>query len=142
MPGKIIFERLWDTLVKTGLKTIDDEHRVLIDVIIELLEDFNNNNNKDSLNMRNAFTKLIQFMSQHFDTEETLMSKFNYYRYIEHKQQHWEFIKGVLNLSFDYLEKKPNIKELTIVLLEKWLIEHVVDEDSKFIECFKNNGVV
>ena len=96
---------------------------------------------KSPANMRDIFIDLMGYARTHFWTEEELMFKFKFEGYEKHKKAHWEFTKSMINLSFDYVEGVPDVDERTIAFLETWLIEHVVDEDIKFVKLFKENGV-
>jgi hemerythrin-like metal-binding protein len=80
-------------------------------------------------------------MQFHFNTEESMMRKYNYELIEEHKKLHddlKEKVTGYIELYF--LGNYSFIEELEEVVQE-WIYEHILEEDRKYKEFFKNKHI-
>ena len=84
---------------------------------------------------------LEEYMQFHFNTEESMMRKYNYELIEEHKKLHddlKEKVTGYIELYF--LGNYSFIEELEEVVQE-WIYEHILEEDRKYKEFFKNKHI-
>lgn len=139
MNSKLIVEKLWDEVIKTGIKSIDEDHRKLVDTLNKLLVGVKNKSDYDVV--KEVLVELINYSGYHFKKEEDLMFKFNCPKYEEHKKEHWDFTRTIVDFSFTFFNVGVGIKENLIKELQRWIVEHTSTMDLEYLECFKENGV-
>ena len=129
----------WTDQYSVNVEEIDNQHKALLKIIHTLYDMVNDGANKDIL--MNVFYELAEYTEVHFKTEEDYFDKFNYLEARFHKNKHQEFTKEIRTLekSFDmnYIHKASVI----LSFLTDWFINHVLEEDKKYIKCFNENGL-
>ena len=125
----------WNDEYSIGIVEIDEQHKKLFELSEILNEATEINEIKDIL----LFLK--EYMQFHFNTEESMMRKYNYELIEEHKKLHddlKEKVTGYIELYF--LGNYSFIEELEEVVQE-WIYEHILEEDRKYKEFFKNKHI-
>ena len=75
--------------------------------------------------------ELINCTIWHFSHEERLMLKYGYAEIEEHKAMHQELIKGARELQHKILQTDKSVSEEDVVILERWLTEHILTDDRR-----------
>lgn len=125
----------WNDEYSLGIVEIDEQHKKLFELSEILNEATEINEIKDILLF------LEEYMQFHFNTEESMMRKYNYELIEEHKKLHddlKEKVTGYIELYF--LGNYSFIEELEEVVQE-WIYEHILEEDRKYKEFFKNKHI-
>ena len=125
----------WNDEYSIGIVEIDEQHKKLFELSEILNEATEINEIKD------IFLFLEEYMQFHFNTEESMMRKYNYELIEEHKKLHddlKEKVTGYIELYF--LGNYSFIEELEEVVQE-WIYEHILEEDRKYKEFFKNKHI-
>ncbi|MBP6409160.1 MAG: hemerythrin family protein [Fusobacteriaceae bacterium] len=125
----------WNDEYSIGIVEIDEQHKKLFELSEILNEATEINEIKDILLF------LEEYMQFHFNTEESMMRKYNYELIEEHKKLHddlKEKVTGYIELYF--LGNYSFIEELEEVVQE-WIYEHILEEDRKYKEFFKNKHI-
>jgi len=66
----------WNNTFSVGVASIDDQHKILINMINDFYDNLKNRTNNENISILiNEMKKYAQF---HFDYEESYMLKFNY----------------------------------------------------------------
>ncbi len=130
----------WIDEYSLGIKEIDDQHKVLFEIIDELYQSiFQMKSNEILLDILN---KLDIYADYHFGTEEKYFQKFGYEGTTEHINQHKNFIEQVNLFNYKLDNNKDENLDIKIVdFLEDWIVGHIGDEDRKYIDCFLENGL-
>lgn len=118
---------VWNDKWATGIPLIDQQHKVLFDIINEL--DKAIQFERAIKVIRRIFANLKLYVFTHFTVEEELMIEANYPDLVRHKIQHARFI-----LKMEEIEKSlenENIQAPIEILdyLCQWLMEHVKKSD-------------
>ncbi len=118
----------------TGNKTIDSQHKELIDALNGLMTACSLGKGRDEL------AKCIQFLAEyteyHFSQEEKLQLQSTYPDYQNHKKLHAEFKTKIQTLGNKLHAEGPTIilvGELNMAL-GQWLLQHIKREDKKVAE--------
>ena len=120
----------WNDEYSIGIVEIDEQHKKLFELSEILNEATEINEIKD----------ILLFLEE-FNTEESMMRKYNYELIEEHKKLHddlKEKVTGYIELYF--LGNYSFIEELEEVVQE-WIYEHILEEDRKYKEFFKNKHI-
>lgn len=130
----------WVESMSVGVAEIDEQHKKLISTIAGFYEAFDKGEIKSGLEV--TLQKLIEYTVYHFETEEKYFDKFNYDFKDEHKQKHKEFKEKVLIFQERFKKEGTDIVEEFNDFLTDWLVNHLEDEDQKYVKCFHDNGLI
>ncbi len=131
----------WNDGLLIGVKVVDDDHKNLLDIINKLSEAVNEDTNKKEFEI--LFDKLEMYAKEHFSREEVLLKKCAYKDFDNHQYQHQFFANKIIELKKSFFSKDDyfNQKEV-ITFLTDWLMNHIVNEDLKFINCLQKVGLI
>lgn len=124
----------WSKEYEIGIKKIDDDHKKLVDLIVEFDE--------SSFGKRKELaSKSIHFLSEyaikHFTSEEEIMK--NWHGNIRNKEEHKEFLQQIEFFQRQLEIKGPLFLETIIMYLKNWLIGHILKTDKGFESFYKKN---
>ncbi|MBL4659168.1 MAG: bacteriohemerythrin [Alcanivoracaceae bacterium] len=129
----------WNENFNTGIDIIDEQHKVLVEILNRLAGHLANRSNVNTLNK--VFDELANYADYHFKTEEKIWSTHfkNDVWQKTHEKTHGSFISKVL-----LLKKEDNHKKLDSVIhnivsfLTKWLAYHILDTDKRMAKAVLN----
>ncbi len=119
---------IWDAKLKVGSDIIDNQHKVLFDLIKDL-----NNAIKTEVNIRVVdvlLGVLRDYAFQHFQTEEEHFQK--HADSTIHCLEHYTLIKRLNTFIHDFRNNRTNGEPTPSVFLEHWLFEHIEKFDKPF----------
>ncbi|GHV14620.1 hemerythrin [Fibrobacterales bacterium] len=121
----------WTDELLTGNSMIDEQHKVLIKAIVDLLEASKSGNGLNEVKKTVDF--LADYTNKHFREEEALQQKYAYPDIENHKKLHAAFVKVV-----EKIKERINANEslLTISIdvqraVADWFVNHILREDKK-----------
>jgi len=130
---------VWGPRYSIGLKLIDDQHKVLIDLINELYDAFGSN--KDKKIIKRVLKELLDYTIYHFGNEEKMFKEFGYKEIGNHEEQHEKFIHKIEQFKNDF-EKGSSILAFDLIdFLKNWLLNHILKIDVKYVPLFKEKGI-
>jgi hemerythrin len=121
----------WSSDLETGYKSIDDQHKQLVESLNELLRACQHGDHRDELKKNLKF--LVDYAVKHFDDEEAFQLKYNYPDYEWHKKLHEAYKDQASDLAKRLVKKGPTIALVAEAksTLGDWLISHIKGEDIK-----------
>lgn len=128
----------WETKYELGIPAIDTQHKQLVSLCDKFYQSIIAPSNDKSVWQTNLITTLkecVAYVQTHFKAEQVLMQAAGYKDYDNHKKQHDEFTRQVLETSekFKTSELKDAIKFAKF--LYEWILSHVSYEDKKYVPC-------
>ena len=122
----------WDKNFETGIATIDEQHKVLVQILNKLAAHLANLS--DVVELNEVFLELADYADYHFKTEEGIWNQ--YFKddewFIKHTHTHSSFIDDVLKMKENEEDKDFDEVIYDIVLyLSKWLAYHILDTDKR-----------
>ena len=122
----------WNKNFETGIPLIDDQHKVLVDILNRLAAHLAHLSNQIILN--EIFDELVDYTDYHFKSEEEIWTK--HFKddpwYLKHEETHESFIDQVLALKNNQKTKPLDSIIYDIVsFLSKWLAYHILDTDRR-----------
>ena len=133
------FNFQWKEEYSVGVAEIDQQHQKLIKTISNLNDAIGKNSLKQE--MEGILFDLEQYVESHFSTEEKYFEQFAYENKAEHVSEHRKFENKIAEFKAKYLNKETEISFELIDFLEDWLLDHMLNSDRKYIECFAKNGL-
>ena len=129
----------WKTEYSVGVFEIDNQHKKLVGLINKLFDAMKQGKANDVLGQ--IITELLFYAQTHFQTEEKYFDLFNYKETEEHKLIHRSFVDEMKEFKAGFDSGKITLSLDVFNFLKKWLDEHILGEDKKYEDCFKQNGL-
>ena len=131
----------WREDFLTGIKEIDDQHRILFKYLEELqnfsIRDSEINSDEVYRNVSDTWT----FAVKHFFAEESLMKDLNYPEFQTHRTSHQRIASNFMELKNRIKNKKVNKGDLNEFcdLIFNWFTEDTLPLDQKFAIYLKED---
>jgi hemerythrin len=87
----------WDQVLSVSIEEIDDQHKSLISMINKLYDAAQTADR--SIITEDIIVQLKNYFNEHFSKEEKYMLRYNYPEANNHRMEHVDFIKKVLDLE-------------------------------------------
>lgn len=130
---------LWNEKYNTGIKEIDDQHKILVDILNKLYESFVDRTTNEQ--MKVVIKEMADYTVYHFGVEEKYFKDFNYKGADEHVAEHETFVRKVIVFQEDLDQGKVSVTFQLMNFLRTWLIQHINGTDRKYISLFKEKGL-
>ena len=133
-------DKIWNDKFSVGIKQLDDHHKHLLGVIIDLQDSLlpskmNHEVIKDSLN------ELFSYTKYHFTAEEKLLNQFQFSGIQDHVKQHKEFINKIEWFVVKYEQNQKDINKEMLLFLKDWLVRHILKADKEYSSFLVSKGV-
>ena len=120
----------WRDGFKVGLDRVDSQHKQLFHLVMSLHID----------SIESTLDALLDYVVEHFGTEQELMEQSGYPDYSTHLKSHEEFAESVA----DFLGSGETWSETRLArlrrFLNKWLIRHIMVQDLRFGRWYQQNA--
>jgi hemerythrin len=121
----------WNEKMSVGVSTFDNEHKKLIDLVNALHDGIQANRTPDVLGK--VLDGLISYTATHFKHEEEFFAKSGYPASAEHKKEHDDLTRQVLDIQAKFKGGATGTLSLEVLaFLKKWLIGHIQGSDRKY----------
>lgn len=128
----------WNTSFETGVDAIDEEHRSIVENFEKLYQLMSTGQGHDFYGELLGF--LTGYIDTHFANEEAFQLQIGYPHLEEHIKRHQYFREKIT--SFIKTQSAPISNSDLIKLnlfIKDWLIQHILNEDKKIGEFYKNS---
>lgn len=141
---KAISELWYRYRLRTGIAIVDMQHLWLLQLLVKTDKLYKQklrqeiNNNSLSRQLKNAITETIEYIREHFNTEEAIMHHFHFIGEKNHIKQHESFNMLINDLA--ERSEKEEMEAISLLLqdLKEWLISHIAIEDKKLFYFFRS----
>lgn len=134
----------WDSQYELGIKSIDNQHKKLIEITGHLSELLTNATNGEDIydEMVTIIDALVQYTIGHFKFEEDLFHKFNYEFKESHIEEHNKLIREISSLDLRAIdEDQVTYGKKILKFLITWVFKHISGSDFLYRELFVENGI-
>ena len=128
----------WSEDLSVGLEEIDEQHKILINLINRLFNEAILKRADKSL-ISDILDELIQYTIVHFAVEESLFRIFDYPDSEAHQEHHNQLKNEVVNFRKKFQDDTPIDIEL-MSFLKKWITLHIMKDDRKYTPFFLEKG--
>jgi hemerythrin len=129
----------WSDTLSVGIEEIDSQHQVLVELVNEMHDAIHQRRGSEVV--RHVLGRLAEYTKIHFAVEESLMRILGYPGYEEHKVQHEELVRSMLDLQRKVATGKTAIGFELMHFLKIWLTKHIMESDQQYGQYFVNAGV-
>lgn len=129
----------WEDRYTIGVKTIDDQHRTLIQLMVDLWDAIESGKGRSLIS--DVLQRLLDYTRTHFVDEERIMIQHNFPEFERHKTDHDRFVQEVMNAAREYVEKRSVPTQKILSFLAHWLIDHIMVYDKNLGAFLIEKGV-
>lgn len=129
----------WNEKYSVGVREMDSQHKVLVDILNELFEAMQANKSKEILGT--IISKLVNYTKTHFTNEERIMERYGYPDLAAQKKEHLAFINKITEYKNDFESGKVAMSVSITSFLKDWLINHISGIDKKYGPFFNEKGL-
>ncbi|MBK1810114.1 hemerythrin family protein [Clostridium sp. YIM B02505] len=122
----------WSKKYETGSGFIDDNHKKLFEIGCDILMRTQSASNEiDTSYFNNALKDFITYAKFSFSIEEDYMSEIEYTGFVDHRREHYFFIKRLCYYDFDEIITNKETLQRLFEFIYSWLDQHMISEDLK-----------
>ncbi len=129
----------WSDALSVGVHEIDEQHKVLVNMINELHQAMRQRRAKEVL--LDLVGKLAEYTVTHFGTEERLFDKYGYPDTPKHKEIHAKFVAKVKETEEQLRAGTATVSMDLMRFLKDWLVGHIQGTDKKYTSFLNSKGV-
>ena len=129
----------WSDKYSLHIGQIDEQHKKLVGMLNDLFDAMKAGKGNDVLD--NVLSQLIAYTKSHFATEERLMKAHGYPGYQEHKAEHDDLTKQVLDFQQRFQARSTGLSMELMSFLKNWLINHIQGSDKSYAPFLQGKGV-
>ena len=120
----------WDSSLDLHIDRIDQEHKILIDLMNKLYDQNRNHLPKETL--KSTLSELSAYAAKHFKDEEKFMASIQYTDLESHKAIHQRLLTRINAYAQNFDESGANISEEFLMFLKLWVSAHIKGIDTKY----------
>ncbi len=129
----------WSTTLSVGITSIDEQHKVLVNLINELHAAMRQRRGANVLN--DVLGRLKDYTVKHFKYEEKLFAQHGYPEAEAHAQIHSKLVEKVLDFAEDIRAGRATVSMDLLRFLKSWLTDHIMGTDKKYGPFLTGRGV-
>jgi hemerythrin-like metal-binding protein len=130
---------VWDHSYETGINSIDQDHKQLVNLINDLYEAMQDGSGGALL--LPIFSALRHYTETHFTREEGYMIKCDAPGQENHLQEHKRMVAKLADLEDRHRRGEAAISLQTLNFLRDWLKNHICRVDQTMASHARNKGV-
>lgn len=130
---------VWTDELNLGIPIIDQQHKVLFQMISDLFDAVSENRSKDALG--GLLARLREYTVRHFGMEEEYFKRFGYEEIEAHMAYHHKLTDQVIDFEKKFNAGDGKIGPELLQFLKDWLIKHIMETDRKYVPFMKKHGV-
>lgn len=130
----------WKDSFSVNVKTVDDQHKMLIQTLNELHEAMLTRQAKEVIS--GILKSLADYTKVHFTYEEELLKRHNYPDLPLQKKEHEAFVGKLGEFVTKYKEGHLMLSLEVMNFLKDWLKNHILGLDQKYSSFLNEKGVV
>ena len=129
----------WSEQYRLGIPSIDIQHKKWIDLMNKLLalRDVQDKHYE----VLDALSELSAYTEFHFSYEEKFFNEHGYAESAAHQVKHREFEKKIIKFLSQSATGSPPMVSNLLGEMRTWLIEHICQEDKKYVDFFKSKSI-
>ncbi|MDR1030851.1 MAG: bacteriohemerythrin [Treponema sp.] len=131
----------WKSAYSVGISTIDAQHQELINLTNCLNQACINGTETGRVYFKKVMHELVQYVKFHFSAEEKIMERIGFPGLAEHKKEHEDFVKKVLEGVKNFESGKAIVPNTFVRYLLDWIVTHIAKTDQKYGIFIANNDL-
>ena len=129
----------WKDEYSVGVALLDEQHKRMIEIINTLIDA--PTADVGSKTVAETLKKMAEYSQAHFQEEELLFEEFGYPDAAAHAETHKEYVQQTVVFCGAAMTHVDAVPERLLRFLKDWWVDHILGEDLKYKEFFKEAGV-
>lgn len=129
----------WKQEYSVGIAEIDGQHKNFINLLNQTFSTLESENRR--VDLAKNLEDIIAHANEHFATEEKYFDQFQYPEGETHRREHHRIRTEVVKIKERFPEEGVAVIGELVVLLEDWLLDHIMQYDKKYIDFFHEHGL-
>jgi hemerythrin-like metal-binding protein len=129
----------WSTEFSVEVSSLDDQHRVLFDLINRLHEAMLDGNGEQAA--PSILKRLLDYTRDHFSAEEALMVRTNYPDFSDHKAVHEKLTAELVVMCGEFERGETHLSTKLLGFLRNWLRVHILHMDKQYAKHMNAAGI-
>ncbi|MDR3147074.1 MAG: bacteriohemerythrin [Treponema sp.] len=138
MPDETTVFVEWDDKYSVGIPLIDEQHKELIRLTNELYQGCLAGDAAAHDFFFNAIHKAMDYVKYHFSAEEKLLTNMKYPHLAEHKKQHEDFVRKMVEDVKSFQGGKKFVPNNFVRFLKEWILSHIAIADTQYATYLMN----
>ena len=130
----------WSDTLSVQIWEIDEQHKKLVSCINRLHQAMLDKKGKEL--HKEIIDEMCTYAARHFALEEMYMHRFKYADWEKHQQEHELFAREAADLKARADRGGLILTVVMLSFLKDWLKNHILGTDMKYVEHFKQHGLV
>jgi hemerythrin len=136
MESEVLVE--WEDRYSVGIPLIDDQHKELIRLTNELYKGCLGGDVVAGAYFMTAIKGTVDYVKYHFSAEEKLLENVKFPEFAEHKRQHEDFVKQILEDVQSFQDGKKFVPNVFVRFLKDWILSHIAVLDKRYATYILN----
>jgi hemerythrin len=135
----------WGSKYATGIVSIDKQHKELVDLTNKLYHACLNRSEDVDTAFKTAMHRLVEYVRYHFSDEQKLLERIKFPNHMEHKKEHENLIKEILEASKSYSTGNKFVPNHCVRTLKDWIFGHIAVTDkiyASYVQDQKRKGLL
>ena len=128
----------WKQSDSVDVELLDRQHQAMFKVVQELHEALSRAEGMQVA--EDVFSRLMDYSTNHFEAEESLMEKQHYPRLKSHRAEHRAFADELQTFKEAFRAGNQNVVVNLLPYLQQWIKNHVQGADRQYGEYLKTRG--
>ncbi|MFN4132358.1 MAG: bacteriohemerythrin [Caldimicrobium sp.] len=111
----------------TGVKEADEQHKKLVNLVNDLYNAMKQGKGREVIDK--TLDELVKYAGYHFNTEETLMTKYGYPELANHKREHENFKAKIKEFMDKKAKGEATLSIEVMNFFKEWLVKHIMGTD-------------
>jgi hemerythrin len=129
----------WSEKYSVGVRSIDDQHKRLFELINELFDAMRAG--RGDVALGKVLDGLVDYTKTHFAFEEKLLQSNGYAHLVAHRKVHEGLTAQVMDLAAKFKVGKTTLSIQTSSFLKDWLSNHILTTDKNYSAHLAGRGV-
>jgi len=130
----------WDDCYSVGVDLLDKQHSHLFELTNALYAGCRRGETVAREHFVDTLHATVDYVTVHFSTEERIMEKINYSDTANHKREHADFVKKVMEAQKELEEGKRGVAMKFVQFLKDWIVSHIAVCDKNLAEAFNRQA--
>ena len=119
----------WDKKLSTGIDMLDNQHKKLVAMTNQLYRACIRGGDSRDAVFKETMSQMVEYVRKHFATEQELFVRVKYPKAAEHKLEHDNLIKKILDTAKDYADDRNSAANEFVRSLKDWIVSHIGHSD-------------
>ncbi|MEO5347400.1 MAG: bacteriohemerythrin [Magnetococcus sp. YQC-9] len=130
----------WTSNLDTGMVDIDNDHKKLVDMVNQIHKLLKESAGGE--HVAKVMGELADYTHFHFGREEKMLERHHYPEIVGHKEKHVKLLNEVSDLIKKFQEGDFAAPMDLLTLAKTWLVQHILRTDMRYVQHFKEKGII